>query len=387
VLEEALDVLEREPPGPELADLYTSLASERMVSGRFEEALEWAERSLGLLARLGAEHLRPRALGYRGVARCYQGDLRGIDDLHAAIALAERLGLAREQAKVLVILAEVVWATEGPARAMEAADSASRLATRRGIEDVVVASRTQTVGPLFDLGRWDDLLSVVDDVIAWSEAAGSAYDEITAQLWQAQVLIWRGRRSAESPETGIMARAREIADPQVLVPAVVVAGLAALDDGRPEEAIDLVAELDRAPDVGLGWYREHFLADLVRICVRSGDLSLASRFVDRAEAFTRRHRLSLSTARASLHEGKGDLKEASSLYEEAAQDWVTYGHVLEAGMASLGAARCLARLGDPAALDPLQRATDVFASIGAPRLLEEADRLRQAASQHSSPKA
>jgi len=383
-LEEARDVLEREPPGPELADLYSSLASERMLSGRFEEALEWAERSLALLAELGNEHLRPRALSWRGVARCYQGDLGGIDDLHAAIALAERLGLAREQAKVLVILAEVVWATEGPARAIEAADSASRLATRRGIEEVVVACRTQTVGPLFDLGRWDDLLSVADDVISWSEAAGSSYDEITAQLWQARVMIWRARRSSTSPEAGLMSRAREIADPQVLVPAVVVVGLAALDDGRPGEAIDLVRELERAQDVGLGWYREHFLADLTRICVEGGDLSLASRLVDGAESFTRRHQLSLSTARAVLREGTGDLRHASGLYEEAARAWTTYGHVVEAGMASLGAARCLIRLGAPGGLEHLQRSTEVFASLGASRLLEDADRLTEEASTRSS---
>jgi hypothetical protein len=168
------------------------------------------------------------------------------------------------------------------------------------------------------------------------------------------------------------------------VPAVVVAGLAALDDGRPEEAIDLVEELDRAPNVGLGWYREHFLSDLVRICVQAGDLALASRLIDGAEAFARRHRLSLATARAALQEGKGDLLEASSLYEEVAGAWVTYGHVVEAGMASLGAARCLLGAGDAGGVEHLQRATDTFASLGASRLLEEATRLREEASKLSS---
>jgi tetratricopeptide (TPR) repeat protein len=372
-LAEAVEVLESEPHGPELADCYTSVASDRMVSGRFEEALAWAERSLALSSELGAEQLRPRALSFRGVARCYTGDFGGLDDLHAAIGIAERLGLAREQAQVLVILAEVLWATEGPSRAIEAADTASELATRRGLGDIVVACRTQSVGPLFDLGRWDDLVSIADEVIEWSEAAGSGLDEITARLWEAQVLILRGQVPQAMSIADFMIPAREIADPQVLVPAVVVSGLIALGEGRADEAIGLVEELDRAPDIGLGWYREHFVVDLVRLCVAAGDNSLASRLIEQAEAFTTRHRLSLASARAALLEALGTLEEASATYEEAIPEWTEYGHVVETGRALLGAGRCLTRMGHQDARRRLLRAKEIFTELGASVLLVEAD--------------
>jgi tetratricopeptide (TPR) repeat protein len=372
-LARAVEVLEAEPRGPELADCYTSLASDRMVSGRFEEALAWAERSLALSSELGAEHLRPRALSFRGVARCYRGEFGGLDDLHAAIGIAERMGLAREQAKVLVILAEVVWATEGPSRAIEAADAASELATRRGLGDIVVACRTQSVGPLFDLGRWDDLVSVADQVIQWSEAAGSGYDEITAQLWKAQVLILRGQRPRATSVADFMIPAREIADPQVLVPAVVVSGLIALDEGRPDEAMRLIGDLDQAPDVGLGWYREHFIVDLVRLCVAAGDLPLASQLIERAEAVTSRHRLSLASARAALQEGLGALEEAEAMYDEAVAEWTGYGHVFETGRALLGAGRCLTRTRRRDARPQLLRAREIFTDLGASVLLAETE--------------
>ena len=372
-LAEAVEVLESEPHGPELADCYTSLASDRMVSGRFEEALTWAERSLALSSELGAEQLRPRALSFRGVARCYGGDFGGLDDLHAAIGTAERLGLAREQAKVLVILAEVVWATEGPSRAIEAADAASELATRRGLGDIAVACRTQSVGPLFDLGRWDDLVSVSDEVIAWSEAAGSGLDEITARLWEAQVLILRGQMPQPTSVADFMIPAREIGDPQVLVPAVVVSGLIAIDEGRADEAIRLVEELDRAPDIGLGWYREHFVVDLVRLCVAAGDNALASKLIEQAEAFTTRHRLSLASARAALQEALGMMDEASALYEDAIPEWTEYGHLVETGRALLGAGRCRLRMRHQDARPQLLRAREIFTDLGASVLLAEAD--------------
>jgi class 3 adenylate cyclase/tetratricopeptide (TPR) repeat protein len=372
-LAQAVEVLEAQPHGPELADCYTSLASDRMVSGRFEEALTWAERSLALSSELGAEHLRPRALSFRGVARCYRGDFGGLDDLHAAIGIAERMGLAREQAKVLVILAEVVWATDGPSRAIEAVDAASELATRRGLGDIVVACRTQSLGPLFDLGRWDDLVSIADEVVEWSEAAGSGYDEITAQLWKAQVLIWRGERPQETSIADFMIPAREIADPQVLVPAVVVSGLIALDEGRPDEAMRLVEDLDQTPDVGLGWYREHFIVDLVRLCVAAGDVTIASRLLERAEAVTARHRLSLESARATLQEALGATEEASVIYQEAASGWSAYGHVVETGPPLLGAGRGLAHVNRRNARSQLLRAREIFTDLGASVLRAEVD--------------
>ena len=106
-MHDALEILEKLPHGTELADCYATLASERTVSGHLEEAITWAERSLDLSSRLGAEHLRPRALSYRGVARSFRGDLDGVEDLEEALRIAESLGLARESVMPLLILAEI----------------------------------------------------------------------------------------------------------------------------------------------------------------------------------------------------------------------------------------------------------------------------------------
>jgi len=228
-------------------------------------------------------------------------------------------------------------------------------------------------GAAVDLGRWDDLVSIADEVVEWSEAAGSGYDEITAQLWKAQVLLWRGERPQETSIADFMIPARGIADPQVLVPAVVVSGLIALDEGRPDEAMRLVEDLDQTPDVGLGWYREHFIVDLVRLCVEAGDVTIASRLLERAEAVTARHRLSLESARATLQEALGATEEASVIYQEAASGWSAYGHVVETGRALLGAGRCLAHVNRRNARSQLLRAREIFTDLGASVLRAEVD--------------
>ena len=206
----------------------------------------------------------------------------------------------------LLILAEIGWATSGPTSALETAGRAEHLASQRGLGEMEIASRTTRLGPLFDLGRWDELLALAGDVIEWSIGTGGTYEIVSARPWAAQVLLLRGRlEEASAAVAHFMKRAREVGDPQVLVPAAVAAGWVALAEGRTEEVAQLIEEVDRAADV-TAWYREHFLADLVRVCAGIGNLAAAERLVGTANAFTDRHRLSLATARAVLHEAKGE---------------------------------------------------------------------------------
>lgn len=53
----------------------------------------------------------------------------------------------------------------------------------------------------------------------------------------------------------------------------------------------------------------------------------------------------MGTALAVQAETDGDLGDAAVRYGEAAAGWSAYGHVLEHGLALLGAGRCLVRLG------------------------------------------
>ena len=135
----------------------------------------------------------------------------------------------------------------------------------------------------------------------------------------------------------------------------------------------MIEEIERAADVS-AWYREHYLTDLVRLCIGTGDPAAAERIIERSHAFTTRHRLSLVTADAVMHEAKGEFQIAGARYLEAAPDWESYGNVLEHAKALLGAARCLAAAGEPAG-EHVSHAREAFAKLGAAALLQEADSL------------
>jgi tetratricopeptide (TPR) repeat protein len=148
--------------------------------------------------------------------------------------------------------------------------------------------------------------------------------------------------------------------------------------GRIDEAAELVEDLDRAEEVNIGWYREQFLADLVRICSMIGRLDLARGLLDRSQAFTVRHRLSLLTARATLDEALEDHETALRAYEDAFSGWTEFGHVLEAGRALFGAGRCLGRVSGSESVDRVRRARETFVGLGAELLVAETNRYLEA---------
>ncbi|HXP15252.1 MAG TPA: AAA family ATPase, partial [Actinomycetes bacterium] len=63
VLTEAIELLERERPGPELVSAYVSMAGDRVIAGHAGDALEWADKALALADELGGlPRVRPRIL-------------------------------------------------------------------------------------------------------------------------------------------------------------------------------------------------------------------------------------------------------------------------------------------------------------------------------------
>ena len=157
----------------------------------------------------------------------------------------------------------------------------------------------------------------------------------------------------------------ELRDAQVLVPAWVATALVAIHQGRKQDALGIVEELDREAEVSLAWYRENFLADLVRICVACDDFGLARHLRERSLPTARRHELSLLSATAAIEEGSGNMAEAAGLYERAAEGWRDYGHQVETGLALLGAARCLEAMGDARSTERRAQADEIFAGLGA----------------------
>jgi class 3 adenylate cyclase/tetratricopeptide (TPR) repeat protein len=380
VLVEATEMLEREPPSPELAYAYAQQAEDKLVEGLFDEALQWSKKSLGLADMLGVGEHRPAALGVQGMARWYLGEVSGIDDLRHAIDLSVDLGLARDTARMQGVLSELAWVTEGPPNGVAASDAAIELAERRGNADLAMAIRAGKLDPLFDMGEWDEVVTTSDQLVRWSRTTGEGYFTVVAECYKALVLLWRGGiGTATSLSRTFLPAAKEIGEGQVLVRALAVAALIEQNRGRLSAAIALVEELEQVTRDRPGWYRAQYLPDLVRVCVAADDIDAGQRLIEGLPVHASRHLLSLMTAEAILLEARNQNEEAARIYAEVAGRWGEYGHVLERGRTLLGAAGCLHRLGRPQPRGLLEEARSIFVALGADPLVGETDRWLQLA--------
>jgi tetratricopeptide (TPR) repeat protein len=373
MLGEVVELLEREPPGPELAHAYNQMARGRMLSVRAGEALEWSGKALALAEELDLDLEAVRARQFRGMARCYLGDLGGIQDLREALRMSVDLGLGLETVRAHGNLGEPIWINEGPAQALELWRAGIDFGERRGIVGLAMWIKGQTLWALLDLGEWEDLLRTADELISWERAHGRSYFGVMALSYKAQVLVRQGAvDEAASLAVEFLPRARSIEDPQILAPALAVAALIEQALGRVSAALSLVDELEQATRDP---FRANHVADAVRICSAGGRLPLARKLLDEVPVAMARHRHALVTGEAVLAEAAGNFEQAAERYAEAVERWRDYGLVPEQALALLGRGRCLVTLGRAGAEQPLRDARDLFAAMGYNPALAETEAL------------
>jgi tetratricopeptide (TPR) repeat protein len=377
-LAEAVALLEAEPPGPELALAYAQMAGDLFFSGRSREALEWCEKALAAATPLGMKEVTVRVREIRGMARCDVGDWDGLEDLHEALRMALGLGLGQESVRAYVNLGTFITPVEGPAKALELYRSAIKLADRRGIPLLGMWTKAWSCGVLFELGRWDELISTAREVVDWERERGQSQFVVGALLCEAEVRVHRDEiELATALADAFLPRAREIQDPQVLVPALAIGALVREGQGDPEGAVALIEEVGRAGQHAADWTRMLFLQVAVRVVVGAGRPDLGQQLLIGVEARTERERNSLLTSQAVLAEARGELEESSVSYLEVAERWREYGFSLEEGWALFGAGRALigrgmAEEGQAA----LSKAREIFGRLGAVRLMAETEALR-----------
>jgi class 3 adenylate cyclase/tetratricopeptide (TPR) repeat protein len=385
LMEELIEMLEREPPGPQLARAYGQIARDKWLSGHAEEANEWASKALALAEELGIREVAVMARQVRGGSRCQLGDMGGLDDLRSALELSLEYGLGIETVRGHINLGEWIWWIEGPARGLEYLRAGIEFGERRGITGAVWWTKGVVLWLQFELGEWDQLLGSADELIAWDRQHGGSYFGVWALTARAHVLALRGRfNEAKELEDQYLSRAREIGDPQILNPALATAAGANAAAGDRALAVSLVEEFDRLtrdrPD-----FRTLYGHWVARACAAMDAIQPLRGLLEANAPIATYHRCSILTTEAMLAEAEGRLQPALDLYFQAAQEWESYGDVPEYGHANLGAGRCLLGLGRIMEAETrLKDARDVFATLGARPLVAQADTLLQRATAQTS---
>jgi class 3 adenylate cyclase len=363
-LAEAVEVLERHPPGRPLARAYAYRAEEELFAGDIADAAAFADRALELLGD-PRDEIAVMALHLRGDARCSSGDVEGgIADLEEALRRSEENGGVSDIVSSRNYLAEWRWATEGPRAGLAEWESALELAERRGIHSQGMYTKGGALAALLDAGEWDRVLEWSEQLLAMPPGQLDTSVAVNAHVARTHVLLARGRRREVIGADALVELAERTQELHALAPALVAAAAIELADGAADRA---AAWLERFEAVTTGVapeYRAIELTRAVRLCLRAGRPDIAERMVAVADPRVPRDRLRLDVARAMLAELGGADTPAGAFAEVAAR-LRDSGDPFEEAMALLGQVRVS---GDDAARE---RARELLGGLGVARVEDQ----------------
>jgi tetratricopeptide (TPR) repeat protein len=376
LMDEARQLVERQPPGLVRVRYLARRAGNDMMAGRAADCITSADAAIAMANEFGLEEEAARVLQYRGIARTELSDLGGLDDLRESI---ERLrgAPALSTAIGLLNLADATWLAVGAEEGLELHLQQQGFCLSRGVTGSYWWSKSESTWMLFDLGRWDELLATVEEVkAAGPETVGLQALELGLP-YQALVLARRGELdAARDVAESVLPTARTARDLQLSVPALATAALVRFDRGDLDGAVGLVQELLDVLSDASERYRCLFLAQLTRMCVLVGKSDLAKELGGEPTVDVGRAGASRTTAAATLTETEGRHAEALPLYEDAARRWREVTGLPEVAAALLGSARCLIALDRSGADAPLAEAGELFAAMGDNAGLAETEELR-----------
>ncbi|MDP9295668.1 MAG: hypothetical protein M3O88_03085, partial [Actinomycetota bacterium] len=362
LLAEAVEVLEAEPPGKELAGAYAYRAEEGMFAGRVEDAMEFAGRALDLVAGGGADDIAMMALHIRGDARCAEGTDGGLADLREALRIARSSGDAAGIALSENYLAEWTWTTEGPAAGIAHYEAALEITERRGLVVANLWAKGGSLGALFDSGDWDRALRFCEEMLAIGRERLDGSLDAVARIMRSRIEVLRGRRELAESAEELLAAARPVEELQVMAPALVTSAEIALADGAVAEASSSLKEFEEVTRDVAAQYRESQLAEAARLCVQAGEVSLAEQLASESRGVVPRDRLNVLSARAVVAEANGNKELAADLFAEASIGWREFSNPLEEAEALLG----FTRSASEESAEQERRASELLAELRVP---------------------
>jgi class 3 adenylate cyclase/tetratricopeptide (TPR) repeat protein len=225
------------------ARVLAFIARTRTIGGNPPEGLRLATEALEMAEALEVEELIAHSLATIGLAKVYLGDPTGKQDEVRAleIAMAASSPVAGSIANNVAV--QAIFSFEFR-RGADLYEEGLRIAERLGDASGARWLRAQVGQVELILGRWDESLQLLDAFIRECEAGSPHYMEGTARRERGRIREARGDLAGALADLeAALSLARDVSDPQELLPNLAAVASAFETRGRLDEARALARKL------------------------------------------------------------------------------------------------------------------------------------------------
>jgi len=202
---EAVKVLEKLPPGPELAMAYSNRAQLHMLADEGEPAVLWGSRAIELARSLGATEILVHALNNVGTAEYHGGNDEGRAKLEESLRLALANNFQEHAARAFTNLADISLRLRNYKLAMRYIDNCIAYTTEHDLLAAKLYMIAWRGRAHFEQGEWDKAADDADSVLSVDRV--SAITKISALAVRGHLRVRRGDPHAER----VLSEARELA--------------------------------------------------------------------------------------------------------------------------------------------------------------------------------
>ncbi len=233
-MEAAYEVLSGGEPDETLAALAGEIARFQYFAGHVDEVLPWVERALEIAEALWLPEVLSHVLNTKSTARRSTHPEESFGLLERAVVLAEENGFANAHMRALNNLAVHLAEVDRVDEAIEVFARQAETAHRLGLEIAALVARASELGCRVELGEWDEVLEIAEDL--WPEQERAPRD--VSDLLRL-VLVHRARGEPERGRAVMDAFAPFMSTDESQIRAAYNAANACqlLAEGRAEESL------------------------------------------------------------------------------------------------------------------------------------------------------
>lgn len=188
--EQALVILDPEPPSQLQARVLAALATWRVLLGDADAALPLVTKAMEVAQHVGADAVYAHGLGTLGIIEAQYGDLEdGLADLESAFTLACRVGSVEDAIRAAANRVYLLYRVGRFAEAVEAGRTGRNAVAVLGAPPAITTGIGNNVAAaLLASGRWAEAEQLLADLVAESTTNFTRY----LQLLQLELAVGRG---------------------------------------------------------------------------------------------------------------------------------------------------------------------------------------------------